>query len=64
MLLLFIQRSKKKKLETNVQQMITIFAYSDNVSEEKNPFLNRPFHGKITILKVALDGRDLKTEKE
>jgi hypothetical protein len=44
--------------------MITIFAYSNNVSEEQDPFLNRPFHGKITILKVALDRRDLQTEKE
>jgi hypothetical protein len=44
--------------------MITIFAYSNNVSEEQDPFLNRPFHGKIAILKVALDEGDLQTEKE
>jgi hypothetical protein len=55
---------KEKKLETNVQQMITIFAYSNNVSEEHDPFLNKPFHGKIAILKVALDEGDLLTEKE
>jgi hypothetical protein len=55
---------KEKKLETNVQRMITIFAYSNNVSEKQDPFLNRPFHGKIAVLKVALDEGDLQTEKE
>jgi hypothetical protein len=44
--------------------MITIFAYSNNVSEEQDPFLNGSFHGKITILKVTLDEGDLQTEKE
>ncbi len=63
-LFLLIQRSKKTKLETNVQQMITFFAYSNNVSEEQDPFLNRPFHGKMAILKVALDEGDLQTENE
>jgi hypothetical protein len=44
--------------------MITIFAYSNNVSKGQDPFLNRPFHAKIVILKVALDQGDLQTEKE
>jgi hypothetical protein len=47
-----------------VQQIITIFAYSNNVSEEQDPFLHRQFHGKIVMLKVALDEGDLQTEKE
>jgi hypothetical protein len=55
---------KEKKLETNVQQMITTFAYSNNLSEEQDPFFNRPFHRKIAILKVTLDEGDLQTEKE
>ncbi len=45
-----------------MQKMITIFAYSNNVSEEQDPFLNRSFHGKIALLKVALDKGDLQTE--
>jgi hypothetical protein len=44
--------------------MITTFAYSNNVSEEQDSFLNRPFHGKIATLKVALDEGDLQAEKE
>jgi hypothetical protein len=44
--------------------MITIFAYSNNVSGEQDYFLNRSFHGKIATLKVALHEGDLQTEKE
>jgi hypothetical protein len=44
--------------------MITIFEYTNNVSEEQDPFLNTPFHGKIATLKVALDEGDLQTEKK